>query len=67
MCGTGVACLRKINIEAAVFGTTGKLYNSNPVMYDRRTDAYWNLISGLAIMGELCRMRLVPVPVNIIA
>ncbi|MBR9680673.1 MAG: DUF3179 domain-containing protein [Candidatus Altiarchaeota archaeon] len=34
------------------FGTSGKLVNSNLIMYDRQTDSYWPQILGQAINGE---------------
>ncbi len=34
------------------YGTSGKLINSNLVMYDRETDSYWPQILGLSIRGE---------------
>jgi hypothetical protein len=34
------------------FGTSGKLINSNLVMYDRATDSYWPQILGVSIRGE---------------
>jgi hypothetical protein len=34
------------------FGTSGKLINSNLVMYDRATDSYWPQILGISISGE---------------
>ncbi len=53
LCGSGIAYERKINGEEVEFGTSGKLYNSNLVMYDRKTDTYWSQIDGKAIVGEL--------------
>ena len=47
-----------INGEAVEFGTSGKLYNSNLVMYDRKTDTYWSQLDGLAIVGELTGIKL---------
>ncbi len=47
-----------INGEAVEFGTSGKLYNSNLVMYDRKTDSYWSQLDGLAIVGELTGTKL---------
>jgi hypothetical protein len=47
-----------INGEPVEFGTSGKLYNSNLVMYDRKTDTYWTQLDGLAIVGELTGMEL---------
>ena len=55
---------RVINGEPVEFGTSGKLYNSNLVMYDRKTDTYWTQLGGLAIVGELTGMKLKPVSVN---
>jgi len=53
LCGTGIAYERTITGDAVEFGTSGKLYNSNLVMYDRKTDTYWSQIDGKAIVGEL--------------
>ena len=47
-----------INGEPVEFGTSGKLYNSNLVMYDRKTDTYWTQLDGLAIYGELTGTKL---------
>lgn len=64
LCGSGIAYERTIAGEAVEFGTSGKLYNSNLVMYDRKTDTYWSQIGGLAILGELAGERLVPVSID---
>ena len=53
LCGSGIAYERTIDGEAVEFGTSGKLFNSNLVMYDRKTDTYWSQIGGTAIVGEL--------------
>jgi hypothetical protein len=47
-----------IDGEAVEFGTSGKLYNSNLVMYDRKTETYWSQLDGLAILGELTGLKL---------
>ncbi len=64
LCGTGIAYERKINGEAVEFGVSGKLYNSDLVMYDRKTDTYWDQITGRAIVGELTGMRLKQIPID---
>jgi hypothetical protein len=50
---TGSAICYKGGIQTAetTFGTSGKLLNSNLVMYDRATDSYWPQILGSAING----------------
>jgi len=53
LCGSGIAYRRELDGEAVEFGTTGRLYNSNLVMYDRKTDTWWTQIDGKAIVGEL--------------
>ena len=58
LCGSGIAFERTLNGEEVEFGTSGKLYNSNLVMYDRKTDTYWTQIDGKAILGELTGMVL---------
>ncbi len=64
LCGSGIAYERTFGDAGVEFGTTGKLYNSNLVMYDRATDTYWSQISGQAIIGELTGMVLTPVTVD---
>ncbi|SES86394.1 Protein of unknown function [Methanococcoides vulcani] len=58
LCGSGIAYERTIDGEEVEFGTSGKLYNSNLVMYDRKTNSYWTQIGGQAIVGELTGMEL---------
>lgn len=67
LCGSGIAFERKINSETVEFGTSGKLYNSNLVMYDRKTDTYWTQIDGKAILGELTGMQLKEVSIDTVA
>jgi hypothetical protein len=64
LCGSGIAFERTLNGEEVEFGTSGKLYNSNLVMYDRNTNTYWTQIGGQAIVGELTGMKLVPVSIE---
>jgi hypothetical protein len=64
LCGSGIAYERKINGEEVEFGTSGKLYNSNLVMYDRKTNSYWSQIDGLAIVGDLTGTKLTPISID---
>ena len=43
----------KINGEATTFGTSGLLYRSNKLMYDRLTNSLWNQLSGEPVIGPL--------------
>lgn len=68
LCNTGVGFIRPVvNGELLDFGTSGKLYNSNLVMWDRQTESYWAQATGQAIMGPLLGMQLEFVPVQILS
>ena len=64
LCGSGIAYERKIEGQEVEFGTSGKLYNSNLVMYDRKTDSYWSQIDGKAIVGELAGQELKAISID---
>ena len=64
LCATGIAFERIIESEPVEFGTTGKLYNSNLVMYDRKTNTYWSQLDGLAIGGKLAGNKLTRVHID---
>jgi len=49
------------------FGTSGKLWNSNLIMYDRKTGAFWSQILGKAVVGKVAGTRLRVIPSNIVA
>lgn len=68
LCNTGIAFERPtIDGELLDFGTSGKLYNSNLVMYDRQTETYWAQATGQAIVGELAGEQLTFVPARIVS
>ena len=65
LCGSGTAFKRYIFISGESgektttdFGVSGKLYNSNLLMYDRATESYWSQFDGKAIAGELVGQKL---------
>lgn len=64
LCYTGAAFVREINGEEVEFGVSGKLYNSDLVMYDRKTDTYWSQVLGQAIVGELAGSKLQRIQVD---
>lgn len=49
---------REVQGEPVEFGVSGQLYNSDLLMYDRKTETYWEQISGYAVVGELTGERL---------
>jgi len=64
LCGSGIAYERSIDGNPVAFGTSGFLYNSNLVMYDRQTETYWSQINGMAIVGERSGQELVPISLD---
>ena len=66
LCYTNQVFERKINGQEVEFGTSGKLYNSNLLMYDRLTESYWSQALGMAVKGELSGYRLDLIPFDVI-
>ncbi len=66
LCYTNQVFERIIDGKEVEFGTSGKLYNSNLVMYDRLTDSYWSQALGMAIKGELSGYELNLIPFDVI-
>lgn len=58
LCGTAIAFDPVIDGNAVRFGTSGKLLNSNLVMYDELTESYWTQVGGKAIIGDLTGVKL---------
>ncbi len=66
LCYTNQVFERILDGKEVEFGTSGKLYNSNLVMYDRLTDSYWSQALGKAITGELTGQELKIIPFDVI-
>ena len=47
-----------INGEATTFGTSGLLYRSNKIMYDRLTNSLWRQFTGEPVVGPLTDSRI---------
>ncbi|MGI9577797.1 MAG: DUF3179 domain-containing protein [Microthrixaceae bacterium] len=63
LCNTGVAFDRRLGDRVLDFGTSGKLYQSALVMYDRQTESLWSHFTGEAIAGVLTAEVLTRIPV----
>lgn len=53
LCNSAVAYDRRLDDRVFDFGTSGLLYNSALVMYDRQTETLWSHFTGEGIVGEL--------------
>ncbi len=65
LCGSALAFERKVDGVITEFGVSGKLHNSDLVMYDRYEGNLWQQITGEAIVGPAARRNeeLVKVPI----
>ena len=66
LCYTNQVFERVIDGQEVEFGTSGKLYNSNLLMYDRYTESYWSQALGTAVKGELTGYELNLIPFDVI-
>ena len=53
LCNSAVAFDRRIGDRVLDFGTSGSLYRSALVMYDRQTESVWTQFDGLSVIGTL--------------
>ena len=63
LCNSALAYPRRVGTRILEFGTSGSLYNSALVMYERQTESLWLHFEGLAIEGPLegTQLELIPV------
>jgi hypothetical protein len=67
LCNSGLVFERVVDGATLDFGTSGKLYKSDLVMYDRQSHSLWAQMEGRAIVGQRAGTRLRLVPANSIA
>src|SRR5262249_40574942 len=62
LCSAALVFERVVVVRVLDFGTTGKLRNSDLVMYDRQTESWWQQFIGEAIVGAMTgrHLRLIP-------
>lgn len=63
LCNSALAFDRRLGEHLFTFGTSGKLYLSDLVMYDRQTESLWSQIEGRAIAGTLTGSELTRLPI----
>lgn len=62
LCNSAPVFDRRTDRGVLEFGVTGKLRNSNLIMYDRQTESWWQQATAEAIVGELTGMELKQIP-----
>ena len=62
LCNSAIVFERTLGGVVYDFGVSGKLRNSDLIMWDRQTESWWQQLTGAAIVGELTgqQMRLLP-------
>ena len=62
LCNSGITFDRRIGGRTLNFGVTGKLRNSDMVMFDRETESWWQQALGLGIVGDMTGRELKQLP-----
>ncbi len=65
LCNTAVVFDRRLENQVLDFGTTGRLRNSDLIMYDRQTETWWQQFLGQAIIGTLTGAELAMLPARL--
>jgi hypothetical protein len=60
LCNSAVSYRREVNGVETTFGTSGRLFASALVMYDRLTESLWTHFDGRAVVGVLAGTQLEP-------
>jgi hypothetical protein len=67
LCNSAIAFDRRVGDRVVDFGTSGLLYRSDLVMYDRQTESLWVQFEGRAVAGVLTGTKLSAFPVATVA
>ena len=65
LCNSSVVFDRRVGGRTLSFGTTGKLRNSDLIMYDRETESWWQQFGGDCIVGTLLGAELKYLPARV--
>jgi len=64
LCGSGMAFSSLINGSRLEFGVSGLLYNSDVLLYDRRSRSLWSQIKKTAVTGSMKGTELDAIPLS---
>jgi len=62
LCNSALTFDRRVKGQVLSFGVTGKLRNSDMVMYDHETQSWWQQALGQGIVGEMTGVDLTQLP-----
>ena len=66
LCNASIVFDRRMGDEILEFGTTGKLRNSDLVMYDRSSESWWQQFTGESIVGTHSGKELTMLAVRVV-
>jgi len=59
LCNSGIIFDRRLDGQTLEFGVSGKLRNSDMIMFDRQTESWWQQFTGDGIVGVMTGKKLV--------
>ena len=62
LCNSGITFDRRVKGRVLSFGVSGKLRNSDMVMFDRETESWWQQAVGQGIVGDMNGVSLTMLP-----
>ncbi len=62
LCNSGITFDRRTAKGTLTFGVSGKLRNSDMIMFDRETESWWQQAIGTAIVGDMTGIELQTLP-----
>jgi hypothetical protein len=65
LCNSALVFDRRLGSRTLSFGVSGKLRNSDLVMYDRETMSWWQQFVGEGLVGELAAAKLKTLPMRV--
>ena len=65
LCNSAIVFDRRLDGVVLDFGTSGRLRNSDLIMWDRQTESWWQQLTGEAIVGQLTghMLEFLPAPI----
>ena len=67
LCNASIVFDREVAGEILDFGTTGRLRNSDLIMYDRQSESWWQQFTGRGIIGQYNEIKLTQLPSQIVS
>ena len=67
LCNSAITFERTLGDTVLDFGVSGKLRNSDLIMWDRQTQSWWQQLTGESIVGELVGEQLTFIPTQLVS